>query len=558
MEKVALVSEEIRLQGVPISGGIAIGIIQVFHHNEEWVVPEYEILHEHIELEIGRYRLALSKSKENLRELQDLFHEEGGSEGASIIGAQIQMLEDPLLTGEIEDKIRASRKNGESVFKGFISEYMRFFSDESDPEVHQRLLDVKDVAARVLKHLYPQWVEHDEKNLLQSIICSYELVPSYTAEATLGEVQAFITEIGGSTSHAALIAKAKAIPYVSNIKIDTLKVSGGCTVIVDGTYGNVIINPSKTTINMYQRKQRGQSVRFDVMKEEEAEVRTIDGTIIDVQANVETLADLDLLKRAKIKKIGLVRSEFLYMRKELETVGENEQYQLYKKLVQLAGNMEIVFRVFDIGSDKKLLSANNHEPNPALGERSIRFLLKHRKFFSTQIRAILRASVFGKVHLMLPLVTDIGELIEAKMHIHEERLKLEKEGYEVPGVLSIGCMVEVPAFVIMCDQMVKECDFLSIGTNDLIQYTLAVDRSNPLTSDRYGEAHPSILRMIEHVVKIGHGANIPVSICGEIASNPLYTKRLLELGVRALSCAPRYIPAIKRAIRSIDLESVCS
>ena len=251
----ALVSEEIRLQGVPISGGIAIGVIQVFHHNEEWVVPEYEIANESIRSEIARYRLALEKSKEDLRELQDLFHEEGGSEGATIIGAQIQMLEDPFLTNEIENRIQSLQKNSESVFKSFISEYMSFFAHESDPEVHQRLLDVKDVAARVLQHLYPEWVEHDEKSLMQSIICCYELVPSYTAEATLGEVQAFITEIGGSTSHAALIAKSKAIPYVSNIKIETLKESGGSTVIVDGNLGNVIINPSKATIELYQRRR---------------------------------------------------------------------------------------------------------------------------------------------------------------------------------------------------------------------------------------------------------------------------------------------------------------
>ena len=551
-----LVCEEIRMQGVPISGGIAIGEIQVFHHNEEWIVPEYEITVDEIADEITRYRKALLASKKDLLELQALFHDEGGNEGVTIIGAQIQMLEDPLLTGEIEERIKSSRKNSETLFKSFITEYIHFFDEECDPEVHQRLLDVKDVAARVLKHLYPEWTEFDETKLPQSIICTYELVPSYTAEATLGEVQAFITEIGGSTSHAALIAKAKAIPYVSNIKIDLLKESGGTTVIVDGDTGDVIINPSKATTNMYRSKQRGQSVRFDVMKEGDSEVRTLDGTLIDVQANLENLADLDLLKRAKIKKIGLVRSEFLYLRKELETVSENQQFQLYKKLVQLAGNMEIVFRVFDIGSDKKLLSGSSHEPNPALGERSIRFLLKHKKFFSTQIRAILRASIFGKVHLMLPLITDIEELRDAKVLIYKELLKLQEEGLAVPEILSIGCMVEVPAFVIMCDQMVKECDFLSIGTNDLIQYTLAVDRSNPHTSNLYGEAHPSILRMIKHVVQVGNAANIPVSICGEIASNPLHTKTLLDLGCRALSCAPRYIPAIKRAIRSISLDPV--
>ncbi len=549
----ALVSEEIRLQGVPISSGIAIGTIQVFHHNEEWVVPEYLIEVDQVEGEIKRYRNALKKSREKLSELKELFHEEGGDEGASIIESQIQMLEDPLLNIEIEERIRTTKKNSESIFKAFISEYVQFFCEETDPEIHQRLLDVKDVAARVLKHLYPDWVEHDEKSLMQSIICTYELVPSYTAEATLGEVQAFITEIGGSTSHAALIAKSKGIPYVSNIKIDVLKESGGATVIVDGNYGNVIIHPSKTTLSMYQRKMRGQSVRFECMKEDESDVKTLDGTLVDVQANVESIRDLDLLKRAKIKKIGLVRSEFLYVQKELEGVSEKEQYTLYKKLVQLAGNMEIVFRLFDIGSDKRLLFANHHEPNPALGERSIRFLLKHKKIFSTQIRAILRASLYGNVHLMLPLVTDLSELMEAKLYIEEEKQKLKEEGYKVKDRISIGCMVEVPAFVIMCDQLIEECDFLSIGTNDLIQYTLAIDRSNPLTSDKYGEAHPSILRMIEHVVRIGKETNTPISICGEIASNPNHTKKLLSLGVRAFSCAPRYIPIIKKTIRAIDL-----
>ncbi|MBM3183980.1 MAG: phosphoenolpyruvate--protein phosphotransferase [Chlamydiae bacterium] len=525
------VSEEIRLQGIPISGGIAIGTIHVVHHDDDWVVPEYEI--EHIEEEIDRYRQALQKSREELLELQQFFE----GEGAAIIGAQIQMLEDPLLTIELESRITLSKKNGESVFKGFMAEYMSFFSEE------ERLLDVKDIAARVLKHLYPHGTHPSIGG--QGIVCSYELVPSYTAEAS---VQAFVTEIGGSTSHTALIAKAKAIPYVSNVRMDLIREQSGSVVIVDGNYGSVIVNPSPATIKMYQRKQQGQSVRFEPIHEEEGEVRTLDGTLVEVQANVENLADLELLKRAKIRKIGLVRSEFLCMRKELDLLSENEQYQIYKKLVQLAGEMEITFRLFDIGSDKKLLSVKGHEPNPALGERSIRFLLKHRKLFTTQIRAILRASQLGNVHLMLPLVTDIHELIEAKQVIYEEYKNLG-----MTGKLSIGCMVEVPAFVILCDEFAEECDFLSIGTNDLTQYTLAVDRSNPRTNDLYGEAHPSILWMIAHVVKVGDAKGVPVSICGELASNPRYTQTLLELGVRSLSCAPRYTSAIKKAIRQIDL-----
>ncbi len=225
--------------------------------------------------------------------------------------------------------------------------------------------------------------------------------------------------------------------------------------------------------------------------------------------------------------------------------------------MQLSGNIEVTFRVFDVGGDKKFFKLNQgYEANPALGHKSIRFLLQQRELFSTQIRAILKASIYGKLRLLLPLITDIEELREAKKMIKEEKEKLEREGYPYLGKIMIGCMVEVPAFVIMCDQFVKECDFLSIGTNDLAQYTLVADRGNPKTASRYRQDHPSILRMIKKVAEEGEKGGVPVSICGEMASNPEFTELLISLGIRIFSCPPRFIPLIKKKIASSKLEKI--
>lgn len=545
--------EEIHYKGLSISKGVAVGTLYHLEANERFSVPKYMISAHQVDLEIERYRRAIALSSHELERLQYHLDKEGLTEAMSIINAHIEMLNDPIITTDVEEKIKEMLVNTETVFVFVVDQYLKFFEKSDDPEIRQRLLDVKDLSMRILKHLHPQTDLPTSDIPSHSVVMSYELVPSQTAEASPNQVRAYITKIGGPTSHAALIAKSKGIPYVSNVDIESILSEECVNVIVDGDRGLVILNPSEETIAKYHGERFSCQKEFtELVKRLPEETFTRDGVKIEVQANLESLHDLHLLKEYKVKSIGLLRSEFLYLKKNPEEFSEEEQFQVYKKLMRLSAGMEVTFRVFDIGSDKSFFKTHFNEPNPALGCRSIRFLMEYSKIFSMQVRAILRAASFGNLQILLPLITDIEELREAKAFIQKERESLIREGYSIPAHIRLGCMVEVPAFVIMCDQFVKECDFLSIGTNDLFQYTLVADRCNPKTVNRYCSTHPSILRMIRHVVVEAAEVDIPVSICGEMAANPENTELLISLGIRKISCPPRFIPLVKQAV----LESV--
>lgn len=556
-DNVIELQEEIHLKGVPLSEGIAIGLLYFLQPDEKWAVPEFSITTNEVPKEIARYRTALSLCREELQRLQFCLAKEGSSDAVKILDAHILMLDDPVIV-EIENKISKQLRNTESIFKATIDDYVHVFESmhngQGEEMTHQRLLDVKDLSTKILRHLHPE-VNKSPHIPSHSIVAAYELVPSQTAEASPNHIRAFVTEVGGFTCHAGVIARAKGIPYISDIDVRLLEKWNRQSAIIDGYLGVVIINPREETLKKYHEKKNTSEKHYvDIGLTLPEEVKTIDGVSIDVQANLESFHDLHLIKEYKVHSIGLVRSEFLYLKKGIEEFYEEEQFELYKKLMQMAGQMEIGFRFFDIGNDKRFFQAGDREPNPALGCRSIRFLLAHPGLFLSQIRAILRASSFGNVKFLLPLVSDISELREAKKLIFAERDQLKKEGHLVPSEIRVGCMVEVPAFVIMCDQMILECDFLSIGTNDLIQYSLVADRSNPETCNKYGPCHPSILRMIKICVEEGKKNGKPVSICGELASDPKYTELLIGLGVTTLSCSPRHIPLIKKAISDVYLK----
>lgn len=545
--------EEVRIWGTPVSTGVAIGTLYVLQEDEECTIPEFSIEAGQVLEEISRYKRALDCSRVELEKLIDCLEEEGASEAVSILASHLTMLDDPLLTQGVEEKIALSLRNTESVFFKEMEDYKKIFLSSDDPEMRSRYQDIKDLFTRVLRHLLPGAALSAADIPSHSIVCASEIVPSQTVQASPNQIRAFVTEFGGPTSHAALIAKAKGLPYISNVDIALLEEFGNRKTIVDGFQGVIVVNPSDESLQEYSEVK---ATRFaHVTNNQEnfvQEDKTRDGKVIEVQANLEDLHDLHLLKELKTKTIGLIRSEFLYLKKDVEHFCEEEQFELYKKLMQLSGNMDVTFRIFDIGSDKKVLKEKAYEPNPALGCRSIRFLMNHPKIFSTQIRSILRAANYGKVKLLLPLISDIDELREVKSFIEDIKQELDSEGVDFCRDIKIGCMVEVPAFVIMCDILAKECDFLSIGTNDLAQYTFAADRSNPQTCERYSYDHPALVRMIKKVVNEGKIAGIDVSVCGEIASDPYYTELLIGLGVTKLSCAPRFIPMIKEAIAQID------
>lgn len=545
--------EEIHIKGAPISEGIAIGRLFFLEGFSGDVIPEFPIHSSDVENEIARYRKAVLSSREDLHDLQRYLAKEGSSEAASIIDTHIQMLEDPFMTTFVEKKIRQMMKNTESVFRTVITDYEQEFSKIKDSFFRQRLVDVKDLSSRILRHLYPSQEVTLSDLPTGAVVFTRELVPSLAAEAKTTHVMGFITEVGGATAHAALIARSKGTPYISDIDIEALRQFERSDVIIDGVQGFVIINPSDETLASYTEKQEQSGKLLPSKKGKKRIAQTLDGCKVALLANVDSIGDLDLLDGYGANGIGLFRSEFLFFGNELHSFSEEEQYELYKKVVENSKGKPLVFRVFDVGGDKGNTNRYEPEPNPALGCRAIRFLLRHREVFILQLRALLRVSLEGDLRLLLPLISDVSELHEAKKLIQEVAIDLRKEGYQISDEILIGSMIEVPSAVMICDLLAKECDFLSIGTNDLIQYTLATDRTHQDLHSFYKPTHPSIIRMIRHVVDEGKRSKTPVSLCGEMAADPFMTPLLIGLGVRSFSCAPRYLPLIRKMVERLKV-----
>lgn len=547
-------SLELHLQGVPLSEGVAIGKLFFLSEEDTEVFPAFSIKTDEVDREIQRYRLALSSSRKDLEQLQGFLSEEGSVEAITIINTHIQMLEDPLITTIVEEKIHQMLQNTESVFRSVIGDYEKKFFAIEDVFFRQRWIDVKDLSQRILKHLYPK--QETQRLPAEAVVFTKELTPSHTAEACVSKVCAFVSEMGGKTSHAALIARAKGIPYVAHIDVENLEKAEGSIVIVDGLHGTVILNPTEKTLQSYQQLKEDIFDKYQKLVEEiHIPATTVDHKKIEVLANIEKLADLDHPYFQGADGIGLFRSEFLFMQKELFSISEQDQYHYYLQMIRKAGTLPIVFRVFDLGGDKGFLEQDAwEEPNPALGVRGIRFLLHYREFFKRQLRAIFRAIGQGNVSLLLPMIADVEELQEVKALIEEVKRELSDQGLHMSQYVPIGCMIEVPSAALTCDILAKECDFFSIGTNDLVQYTLAIDRSHPVLCHGFKPAHPSILRMIRHVVEVSFTKAKHVTVCGEMASNPLFTKLLVGLGIERLSCAPRHIPMIKKTIRSFSYQ----
>jgi len=545
--------EETLLKGVPISEGVSIGKLFFLEDFPDDIIPEFPIQSSDVENEIARYRRAVLSSREDLHTLQRFLAKEGSNEAASIIDTHIQMLEDPFMTTFVEKKIRQMMKNTESVFRSVMTDYEKEFSKIKDSFFRQRLLDVKDLSSRILRHLYPRQQVTLSDLPDGVIIFTKELVPSLTAEASTTQVNGFITEMGGATSHAALIARSKGIPYVSNIDIKALCECEECDAVIDGDQGVIILNPSSETLDLYRDKQQQVKKTTQNAEQKECRTETLDGCELTLLANIESIADLDLVDHYGAHGVGLFRSEFLFFGKELLSFSEEEQYALYLKVMENSKGKPLTFRTFDVGGDKGNISRYEPEPNPALGCRGIRFLLRNRYIFVMQLRALMRVSLEGDLRILLPLISDVTELIEAKELIQEVAIDLRKEGYEIADEIPVGSMIEVPSAVIICDLIARECDFLSIGTNDLIQYTLATDRTHQDLHSFYKSSHPSIIRMIRHIGQEGIKADIPISLCGEMAADPLMIPLLLGLGVRSFSCAPRFLPTVREMAKRLTL-----
>lgn len=542
-------TQDIRLRGAPICRGIAIGRLFFFDRKER-DVPEVILSPEAVEEEISRFQQALNKSRQDIRRLQKELDAEGALEGAVILEAQLMMLEDPLITTHIEAIIRNTKRNAAFAFKDAIQKYQSKFDGLSDPFFRDRFKDIQDISRRVMEYMNKGKVASLTEVPPGSIVFASELTPTDMAEAKSASIEGFVTEIGGMTSHTAIVAIAKGIPYVANVSFDFLNLSQECLVVLDGRRGEIIINPTERTLGKYEKLKTQLQGELKVLeKMTSLPAETYDGFPVRLSANIEMSQQLDLVHRYGAHGVGLFRSEYIFFPKN-EIPSEEKQFQIYQQLIQKMKGLPLVVRAFDLGGDKSLPGYLPKEGNPFLGCRAIRFLLREKQILKTQLRAIIRAGAGFPVSVLFPMISTLAEFLEVKQIIREIEQEL---GISVEKGIRIGCMIEVPSAALIADHLAKECDFISIGTNDLVQYSLAVDRGNQFMANLYDPANPSILRLIKLITSEADQRRVHVSVCGEIAADPRFTALLLGLGVQELSVAPRYLPIIKQAIRNTSI-----
>lgn len=546
-------SKEVILKGYPICSGIAIGKAFFFSVAEE-NIPEFSIPSEAIDSEVERYYQALFSSQNDVQILCQHLEKSDQGEIAKILQVHLQLLKDPLMTIEVEKQIRHRAKNTEYVFTVVMGEVEKKFKTIPDRFFQERIQDFQDISRRILKHLR----KRDKATLADiqtsCIVFAHELSPSDTAEANTHCIEAFVTRTGSETSHVAITARARNIPFVSNVEFPDLTLFNPELVIVDGKKGCVIFNPQETTLKDYQKLQQALGPIRKIAPTQISQAHTKDGLHIQLSANIEEAEELDILEEAGSLSVGLFRSEYLLLANHsLPT--EEEQFLVYRSLVEKVDVQTSVIRTFDLGGDKfSDLHPYRFESNPFLGLRAIRLMLQEPAFFKTQLRAILRASAFGQVSILFPMITDIQELLQAKMLVEESKKELAKAFIPFARKVPIGCMIEVPSAAVTVDILSHECDFFSIGTNDLVQYTLAVDRGHAQMSYLYQPCHPSILRLIDVIIQKAHAQNKPVTVCGEVAADPKFVPLLIGLGVDELSISLPLIAAIKTVICAIDLQ----
>ncbi|MCA1201583.1 phosphoenolpyruvate--protein phosphotransferase [Priestia flexa] len=540
----------VEIQGIAASSGIAIA--KAFRlENPELTVEKKSV--SDVEAEVARLEEALATSRSELETIKEHARKELGEDKAEIFAAHLLVLSDPELINPIKDKITGENVNAEVALDEVAAMFINMFESMDNEYMKERAADIRDVTKRVLAHLLGVNVSNPSMISEEVVIIAEDLTPSDTAQLNRKFVKGFTTDIGGRTSHSAIMARSMEIPAVVGTKTVMEDIENGTLVIVDGLDGNVIVNPSEETIKAYEKKAE----EYAAQKAEWAKLvneKTVsaDDHHVELAANIGTPEDVKGVLENGGEGVGLYRTEFLYMgREELPT--EEEQFTSYKTVLERMEGKPVVVRTLDIGGDKELPYLNlPKEMNPFLGFRAIRLCLEMQDMFRTQLRALLRASVYGNLKIMFPMIATVDEFRKAKAILLEEKAKLEAEGVSVSDNIEVGMMVEIPSSAVIADLFAKEVDFFSIGTNDLIQYTLAADRMNERVSYLYQPYNPAILRLVNMVIKAAHKEGKWVGMCGEMAGDEIAIPILLGLGLDEFSMSATSILKARSQIRQLS------
>jgi phosphotransferase system enzyme I (PtsI) len=546
---------ELVVQGISASNGIAYGEIFLYLQTE-LEVPAYGVDAGRRVEEIARFEQGLVATRQQITKIKNEVEHNLGPDEARIFDAHLMVLEDQALIGETIREFESTGANIETCFNNVSQRYIKAFDEINDEYLRERAGDLRDVAQRVLRNLLGQEAHHLGELAEKRVVVANDITPSDAAGINRSAAIGIVTDSGSKTSHAVIVARALKIPAVVGVRDLTTKVASGDRILVDGYEGVVIVNPTDQTLFRYGRIQtEKKTFESRLLAASRLPAETLDGVHVTLLANIEKAEETGEARECQAEGVGLFRTEYLYLNSS-HLPGEEEQFATYKAVAAAFAPQPVVIRTLDIGGDKPLEGIPglvHHETNPFLGFRAIRLCLEHPEMFKEQLRAILRASAFGKVRLMYPMISGVEELRRANTVLAEAREELRQRGERFDEKMEVGSMIEIPSAAATADILARHCSFFSIGTNDLIQYLLAIDRGNDHIAHLYEPTHPAVLRMIKRVVDDGHKRRLPVAVCGEMAGDPVFMPLLLGLGVDELSMSPPSLPAVKYFVRAMKM-----
>ena len=548
---------EIMFHGIPASPGIACGTVLLLQENSVELLSGKDVKTippSQVAAEISRFKKALEETRSEIKTLRDRVQASLEAHEANIFDAHFLIVDDHALMTEVCSAIEKKLLPAQYAYSQVIQKYIQAISAVADPYLKERALDVKDVAARILAHLQGKTKPPLDKLPGPRIIVTKDLTPSDTAMLDREHVIGFATESGSKTSHSAILARSMQIPAIVGLNHFVEWLEDGDKLILDGFLGIAILNPQPVTVELYEQKEKSKARLYaELMRETQLQSETTDGYRIQLAANVESADHIADLKRFGAAGIGLFRTEYLYMNKE-QLPSEEEQFKVYKKVAEAANGQPVIIRTLDLGGDKLSSAVGTfQEQNPFLGLRAVRLCLAKPEIFKTQLRAILRAGCFGNIKMMFPMISSASELDRVLALLDEVKSELQNANMRFAGGMDVGIMIEIPAAAIIADTLAKKVDFFSMGTNDLVQYTLAVDRNNEHVADLYEPTHPAVLRLIGHTAKAAGRQGIWTGVCGEMAGDLRYVPILIGLGVEELSMSPMTIGHVRRLIRKISM-----